>query len=440
MKSKFVNLDKKTIKNIISKSKTKKKSKTKSNQNNNNNNNDDNNNKEEIKVMFYLSPKTKKNMKQSEINEITSRLKTLYIPKHLNNLQIAKSPKNRVQIIGQDDKGRQQYFYAKEYADKSESRKYKTLKNLSLIINKLEQDNLRKLISLNNKLHKYPNYNLVKDDAIELINYFLLYHHIRIGNKQYLDTYGSTGISTLQVKHFKFINNKKGIQICKIKFKGKKGVINHCEIKPYGNDIMDYNLNNNTGHNNDNNDNNDNNTNNSNKIKNIKDVHYYIINILKKLSQQKSNNQFILDYSYFNPITNSKGRSIVDTNDYKNYYLDKYRIDITPKMFRTWFANYYLVNYITNNHSSILQQFKQCNTKGEKRKYTSQLNNDIITQISNNLNNTPEICKKKYINNKFLKDVLSRLNYYCKTCSKLQNNNHIKQRQNIHNFIIKHIF
>ena len=390
------------------------------------------------KIIFGLSPKTKKTIHQNKLSEIQSRIKTTYIPKHLSNIQIAESPKNRVQIIGQDDKGRQQYFYAKEYADKSENRKYKNLKNLSLIIHKLETENIRKIISIYKKLKSNPKYQPNKQEMIELINYFLIYHHIRIGSKQYLDKYGSTGISTLKKQHFKFIKDKAGNEHCIISFKGKKGVINNCRIEYRGNDNMNYNASD------------DNNISTENNIqhniqKNLsskpqKDVHYFIIKIIKALNNEKGKKEFTLDYKYHNPITNSYGRSIIDTTDYKNYFLDKYRIEITPKMFRTWFANYYLVNYLVLNNKNILTDIKQCKTKGERKTYVSKLKGDIIKQISSNLNNTPAICKKKYINNKFLGDVLNRVEYYCKKCSLLHTNNHIKQRRNIHTFLINQIF
>ena len=386
------------------------------------------------KVIFGLDPKTKKNIPKTKLKEIQTRIKSIYIPKHLCNIQIAESPKNRVQIIGQDDKGRQQYFYAKEYADKSENRKYKNLKNLSLIIHKLETENIRKIISIYKKLKSNPNYKPTKQEMIELINYFLIYHHIRIGSKQYLDKYGSIGISTLKKQHFKFIKDKSGQEHCLITFKGKKGVINNCRIEYRGNDNMDYNATNND------------NTSTKNRTYTAetqhhqKDIHYFIIKIIKALNLQKSKTDFTLDYKYKNPITNSYGRSIIDTTDYKNYYIDKYRIEITPKMFRTWFANYYLVNYLVLNNSNILVDIKQCSTKGQRKAYISKLKKDIIEQISKNLNNTPAICKKKYINNKFLGDVVNRVEYYCKKCSLLRSNNHIKQRRNIHSFLINQLF
>jgi DNA topoisomerase IB len=393
------------------------------------------------KVIFGLSPKTKKAIHKDKLSEIQLRIKSTYIPKHLNNIQIAESPKNRVQIIGQDDKGRQQYFYAKEYADKSENRKYKNLKNLSLIIHKLETENTRKIISIYKKLKSNPKYKPTKQEMIELINYFLIYHHIRIGSKQYLDKYGSTGISTLKKQHFKFIKDKSGNEHCIITFKGKKGVINNCRIEYRGNDNMNYNANNNNANNNgiDNNNNVDNNTLTQQQHQK-KDIHYFIIKVIKALNEQKVKKEFTLDYTYKNPITNSYGRSIIDTTDYKNYFLDKYRIEITPKMFRTWFANYYLVNYLVLNNQNILTDIKQCKSKGQRKSYISKLKADIIEQISSNLNNTPAICKKKYINNKFLGDVVNRIEYYCKKCALLHSNNHIKQRRNIHTFLINQIF
>jgi DNA topoisomerase IB len=399
-KNKFIKLNKKTIK---------KKDK-------------DGKNKEH--VTFFLSPSTKKSIPSSLSSEISSRIKKMYIPKHLNNIQISKSPKHKVQIIGQDDKGRQQYFYAKKYADQSESRKYKILKNLSLIINKLETNNISRCKQIYNKLIKNKNYKLKKEEIIELINYFLLYHHIRIGNKQYLNKYDSTGISTLKPTHFNF--NASNNNYCIVKFKGKKGVINNCKIQYNGNDNMTYI--------------NENNNNNLINNSNIKDIHYYIIQILKILKATKTKNDFMLDYNYYNPVTNSTGKSIIDTTDYKNYFLDKYKIEITPKMFRTWFANYYLVNYLVSNYNKILLDIKNKKTKTEYKKYIADLKKNIIYQISANLNNTPEICKKKYINNKFLVNVISRLKYYCDKCKKLKHHNNIKQRKNIHNFLVKELF
>ena len=434
MKKKFINLDKKTHK--IKKVNKNGKLETVNN------------------VLFTISNKTKKNLNKEKLKEINNRIATTYIPKHLNNIQIAESPHNRVQIIGQDDKGRQQYFYAKEYNNKSESRKYKALKNLSLIIQNLEKENVKKCLTIYKKLIKNKHYELTKQETIELINYFLLYHHIRIGNKQYLDKYNSTGISTLKKNHFKFYNNNhsnnkhinQNVEKCIIKFKGKKGVINNCIITYKGNDNMTYNVNLNNNSNNNNNDNGKNKVNiKQNELINLKDIHnkdihYYLYKIFSILSSRKAKNEFMFDYTYHNPITNSHGRSIIDTNDYKNYFLDKYKIDITPKMFRTWFANYYLINYFVLNNSQILIDHKSCKKKSDKKKYQSRLKNDIIQQISNNLNNTPEICKSKYINHKFLCKVLSRLEYYCKKCSTLKNNNHLLQRRNIHKFLIKEIF
>jgi DNA topoisomerase IB len=389
-------------------------------------------------VLLELDNKSKKLLTNAKTIELTKRLSNTYVPKHLHNIYIAKSPNNKVQIIGQDDDNRYQYFYNKEYSNKSESRKYKSLANLGNVILKLENDNFNNIKKIYNTLKQKTNYTLNKSDALELVLYFLLYHHIRIGSKQYLDKYGSTGISTLKCKHFKFINNT----TCHIKFIGKKNIENNSYIQYMGND----NLNNikNILRNN-----NANNANNITRNMNVKlsapaiDIHRYVLNIIKMLKKNKSDNDFIFDYNYKNTITDTEGTSLVSTSDFKDYYKDKYNVEITPKMFRTWFANYYVIYYINLVANMILSELKIINSKSELTKLKNIHKNKLLTYASNNLNNTVGICKKKYINNQFLDTLFNNKNNFNLQINKINksinNNSYATTRTNIHKYIIKHL-
>jgi DNA topoisomerase IB len=403
-------------------------------------------------VLLELDNKAKRLLTHTKKIELEKRLSNTYVPKHLHNIYIAKSPNNKVQIIGQDDDNRYQYFYNKAYSNKSESRKYKSLSNLGNVILKLENDNFNNIKKLYNTLKQQSNYTLNKSDALELVLYFLLYHHIRIGSKQYLDKYGSTGISTLKCKHFKFINNT----TCHIKFIGKKNIENNSYIQHMGNDnlnniktiLLKNNTNNNTNTTN-NNTNNTNNTNNINNNMNVKlsapaiDIHRYVLNIIKMLKKNKSDNDFIFDYNYKNTITDTDGTSLVSTSDFKDYYKDKYNVEITPKMFRTWFANYYVIYYINIIADMLLSELKVINSKSELNKLKSIHKNKLLTYASNNLNNTVAICKKKYINNQFLDTLFNNKNNFNLQINKINksinNNSYNTTRTNIHKYIIKHL-
>lgn len=399
-------------------------------------------------ILITLDSKTKKNLSKAQNKEIDARLNTTYIPKHLHNIYIAKSPKNKVQIIGQDDNERMQYFYNKSYADKSESRKYKSLSDLGKVIYTLEKDNSRDIKLLYKQLKKDKSYILKKQDAMNLVLYFLLYHHNRIGSKQYLEQYGSTGISTLKCSHFNINGN-----VCHIKFKGKKNVLNNSYIQFMGNDNISRindtlpSLDNNNNNNNHNNHNNHNNIHSRISQTNSTDIHSYMLQIVKLLKSRKSANDFIFDYEFENPISNTKGTSIISTTDFKDYYQSKYNVEITPKMFRTWFANYYLIYYINTLSNNILSEIKKAKTKTDSRNIISKYRNGVLQYVSTNLNNTPAICKKKYINNKFLEEIFNNLRYQTskinKSISGSNNTNNNKSypitRKKIHNYIIKNL-
>ena len=78
------------------------------------------------------------------------------------------------------------------------------------------------------------------------------------------------------------------------------------------------------------------------------------------------------------------------------YFENNYNTVITPKMFRTWYANYHMINYLKDldadtDKNNILQELK--NAKGKK---LNNLKQEIPIYVSQKLNNTPTVCKKIY--------------------------------------------
>jgi len=79
-----------------------------------------------------------------------------------------------------------------------------------------------------------------------------------------------------------------------------------------------------------------------------------------------------------------------------SFFQEKYDAEITPKMFRTWYGNYHMLEHLHNSFKE--GKIKPKMTKGEINK--------IITgcgeYVSSKLNNTPTVSKQSYIDNKIL--------------------------------------
>ena len=87
----------------------------------------------------YLSQGKKLTKKNEE------RLQNIYIPPAYQNLLLAKSPNNKVQVIGEDVSGRKQYIYNSNHTQGGEKRKYLKLQPLIPIIQKIEQETVRQI-------------------------------------------------------------------------------------------------------------------------------------------------------------------------------------------------------------------------------------------------------------------------------------------------------
>lgn len=318
---------------------------------------------------------------------LKSRLQSIYIPPAYKNLQVAQSASNKIQVVGQDTAGRSQYIYHDRYKAGLEKRKYANLDELGRNIIQIEKDNHAELTRIlgNSALRV-----LSKPDLIQIMIYMLRTYHFRIGCQKYAELYGSYGISTLRPQHFKSAPNGH----INISFIGKKAVKNHAtESKVQGKQLIKLLL----GH-----------------YKNLSSKN----NLVGSADKSKSRTTDYL-FRYLDDGSNKDTQYItlglITSDDIQDFFKEKYDIYVTPKMFRTWYANYHMLEYLRDTNLDELLA-----TNPSKQKLATQIKKAIGEHVSRALNNTPAICRKNYINNRLLADITTRPKYYITECQKLK--------------------
>jgi DNA topoisomerase-1 len=332
------------------------------------------------------------------------RLQHLYIPPAYTNILLAKSANNKVQVIGEDISGRKQYIYNTSHTKDIEKRKYSKLQQLIPVISRIETNITEDIKVISNQLCKSRNENVIssissndsisnndnlvkynlgltKIELVKIIIYLLINTNLRIGNIKYLQLYNSYGLTTLEPEHLFFKNNNHsgagGGGACQIKFIGKKGVENTTEL--YDTPIIN--------------------------------ILKHLLLRIKYMCNNGFNAKHLFQYIYYNTISSTYNIAIISSNDIMDYFQNNYNCVITPKMFRTWYANFHMLNYIKILITENMDTIKQLNTKNGLNKY---LKKEIPIYVSNKLNNTPNICKKKYMNNELFDNIINNPTYYLK--------------------------
>ena len=285
--------------------------------------------------------------------DLRERLDSIYIPPGYKDLVVAKSSNNKIQAIGTDTKGRRQYIYNSKYTKKRNDRKYDSIMGLAKKINQIETDNENAINTLVSK--PYATWKL-PDDYIPIIIHMLRTYHFRIGNEKYLIENDSYGITTLKKEHIKF--HPKGGKFT-IEFIGKKGVLNS-----------------------------------------FTDDNRKMNKILQELIKH-SGDGFLFKYKNTNDNSDNKGQMQLITPEHiHNYFVSKYNEDISPKMFRTWYANLHLLDHLQKLYKEDKLKYRM--TKQE----INNVVNEIGEYVSSKLNNTPSVSKVSYIDNRILKYVM----------------------------------
>jgi len=103
-------------------------------------------------------------------------------------------------------------------------------------------------------------------------------------------------------------------------------------------------------------------------------------------------------FSYPSSIDNKK--IIVTPDQIQSFFEDKYNAYITPKMFRTWYGNYHMLEHLND----LYKKGEICNRMCiSDKKNIIKLCSDYV---SSKLNNTPTISKQSYMDNKLIELVM----------------------------------
>ncbi len=307
--------------------------------------------KRKTKKVFHLV-----NNKIATDSDLIKRLDSVYIPPAYTDVVVAKSANNKIQAIGTDTRGRRQYIYNPAFIKRRNDRKYDDILELAKKITSIEADNHAMLQALG---RKSPTEWQLPADLIPIIVYMLRTYHFRIGNERYVDANQSHGITTLRKEHIKWhpsIPNRFTIE-----FIGKKGILNS-----------------------------------------FTDENALIAKLLSHLCDNCGSRNGGYLFKYQNPTTQEA--EFITPEQVGSFFQEKYHAYITPKMFRTWYGNYHLLEALQRMLQS--GKLKQRLRPAEK--------NDIIRKcsehVSSKLNNTPTVSKQSYIDDKIL-DLVMRNPY-----------------------------
>jgi len=115
------------------------------------------------------------------------------------------------------------------------------------------------------------------------------------------------------------------------------------------------------------------------------------------------------------------GIALLTSEDIQDFFKSAYKtkqspdgIYVTPKMFRTWYANYHLLEYLQGLAKD--PEVKSMTAKQVGRK----IKQEVGDFVSRHLNNTPAICKKNYINNRLLQSVIDTPMKYIKAVADIK--------------------
>lgn len=172
-----------------------------------------------------------------------------------------------------------------------------------------------------------------KNKIISIILNVIILCGFRLGNLKYQKLYNSFGISNIFKSHV----SMKGSEM-HIKFIGKKGVLNECVVKDK-----------------------------------------QIILEMNKLMSEKKPKDYVFTYQY-------DGAEKVITALEINKFLKVYHANITSKVFRTHDVNILFIEHMRNSDPDKL-------SLNARKKVV----NEAMKVISDQINNTPAICKKEYL-------------------------------------------
>lgn len=265
-----------------------------------------------------------KNDKQVTDKKILEYIKNLVIPPAYKDVNIFYENSPKILFQGHDDKGRLQQIYSHTHKKKAMKKKFCHLLDFGKVLPKIKND-----------IETYmKDSTFTKKKIISIILKIVMICGFRLGNIKYQKLYNSFGISNILKLHI----SKKGQEI-RIKFIGKKSVINECVITNKG-----------------------------------------IIAEINKRIVGKTAKDYVFTYQEDNV---EKVITALDINK----FLKAYHVNTTSKHFRTWDVNILFIEFMRNDENPeklLLSKRKKVVINAMK-------------VISCQVNNTPGICRKEYL-------------------------------------------
>jgi len=270
------------------------------------------------------------------------RCNKLVIPPAWLEVWISPDPDAHLQAKGKDAKGRVQYIYHQEWTRKRSEAKFNGMASFALIL-----PVIRKKIDADLLLEGMP-----KDKVVALIIRLMDLYHIRVGNDEYAKKNNSYGLTTLKEGHITIDRSEhaEGKLDAVLEFMGKSGKLWKRRI--WEDDLA------------------------------------LLIEESGKVGGL-SEHQDLFRYE------DGNGRDFDIKSYHINEYLDKAThndIKVTAKDFRTWAATW--------KAASRLAKQLDPETKTGRKKVI----NHVIKTVSDDLGNTPSVCRSSYIHPSILSD------------------------------------
>lgn len=144
-----------------------------------------------------------------------ARISKLAIPPGWHDVVISSSPKDYIQAIGVDDKGRKQYIYHPDWIKKNQEQKFDQMISFGERL-----PTLREAVRAHMREH-----SLSKDRVVATVVWLLEHTFIRVGNKAYAEENQSYGLTTMREKHVGVRGNRVSFS-----FTGKSGVSHELDV------------------------------------------------------------------------------------------------------------------------------------------------------------------------------------------------------------------
>lgn len=307
----------------------------------------------------YKDRKTKKKIRSKKI---LNRITKMVLPPAYSKVYISDNPDNRVQAVGIDDKGRNQYFYHEDAVKERKVNKFQDLVDFIQKIAHIRKDMFRVIMACK------PNENGYSKKEITCMVLFLMDRcNFRVGCQKYKELYESFGATTLMPEHLQL--KPKSIVI---HFKGKKGVENKAEV-----------------------------------------THPKMVELLKQLVKNTPQNQYLFSYhqnpndirEYERPGTHTICEKHI------NQYLKSYHPNISCKMFRTYSANHDCIKK--------LNALKIEEAKTSRKRAVLQ----VLRDIAEKHHHTAAVARSSYLHENIINDYLENPQKWKDDYKKKGNNN-----------------